>query len=221
MFGEICRTTNKKGLRPTITVDRRPFLLIFLVGARGFEPPTPRSRTECSTRLSHAPTGERYLTSASFSKDSAFNRRQRVMRRQIGMQRRHRHVAVADRLIVRPIVRLPLVLPFLDPVVRPPLRIVPLGHRRHVIALRLHGHAIALRLPFRHVDVEKRPRRQRPPRASLRRSSRPPAPKARSHSRRASPSARQPARQSRAAPLRARPPPSRNTSRRRRGSSLC
>ena len=28
------------------------------VGARGFEPPTPRSRTECSTRLSHAPTGE-------------------------------------------------------------------------------------------------------------------------------------------------------------------
>src|SRR5262249_57061567 len=35
-----------------------------LVGARGFEPPTPRSRTECSTRLSHAPTGRnRYLTS--------------------------------------------------------------------------------------------------------------------------------------------------------------
>ena len=28
-----------------------------VVGARGFEPPTPRSRTECSTRLSHAPTG--------------------------------------------------------------------------------------------------------------------------------------------------------------------
>ena len=27
-----------------------------MVGARGFEPPTPRSRTECSTRLSHAPT---------------------------------------------------------------------------------------------------------------------------------------------------------------------
>ena len=29
-----------------------------VVGARGFEPPTPRSRTECSTRLSHAPTTE-------------------------------------------------------------------------------------------------------------------------------------------------------------------
>src|SRR5690242_19238070 len=27
-----------------------------MVGASGFEPPTPRSRTECSTRLSHAPT---------------------------------------------------------------------------------------------------------------------------------------------------------------------
>jgi hypothetical protein len=32
------------------------FDAICLVGARGFEPPTPRSRTECSTRLSHAPT---------------------------------------------------------------------------------------------------------------------------------------------------------------------
>ena len=31
-----------------------------LVGARGFEPPTPRSRTECSTRLSHAPTPENH-----------------------------------------------------------------------------------------------------------------------------------------------------------------
>src|SRR5713226_518535 len=28
-----------------------------VVGARGFEPPTPWSRTRCSTRLSHAPTG--------------------------------------------------------------------------------------------------------------------------------------------------------------------
>src|SRR5262245_46905734 len=27
-----------------------------MVGARGFEPPTPWSRTRCSTRLSHAPT---------------------------------------------------------------------------------------------------------------------------------------------------------------------
>src|SRR5438128_5219956 len=34
-----------------------------VVGARGFEPPTPRSRTECSTRLSHAPTeATLYLT---------------------------------------------------------------------------------------------------------------------------------------------------------------
>src|SRR5690349_14468123 len=37
-----------------------------LVGAIGFEPTTPRSRTECSTRLSHAPTRREpsfYLTS--------------------------------------------------------------------------------------------------------------------------------------------------------------
>ena len=31
-------------------------LLILLVGERGFEPPTPWSRTRCSTRLSHSPT---------------------------------------------------------------------------------------------------------------------------------------------------------------------
>ncbi len=30
-------------------------LLIILVGERGFEPPTPWSRTRCSTRLSHSP----------------------------------------------------------------------------------------------------------------------------------------------------------------------
>src|ERR1700678_1252174 len=30
-----------------------------LVGERGFEPPTPWSRTRCSTRLSHSPTKSR------------------------------------------------------------------------------------------------------------------------------------------------------------------
>ena len=33
-----------------------------MVGARGFEPPTPWSRTRCSTRLSHAPTRRIRLT---------------------------------------------------------------------------------------------------------------------------------------------------------------
>jgi hypothetical protein len=36
-----------------------------LVGARGFEPPTPWSRTRCSTRLSHAPTRSIRLTSGT------------------------------------------------------------------------------------------------------------------------------------------------------------
>ena len=30
-----------------------------MVGERGFEPPTPWSRTRCSTRLSHSPTDYR------------------------------------------------------------------------------------------------------------------------------------------------------------------
>ena len=35
---------------------RREVVDLKLVGARGFEHPTPWSRTRCSTRLSHAPT---------------------------------------------------------------------------------------------------------------------------------------------------------------------
>jgi integrase len=33
-----------------------------MVGERGFEPPTPWSRTRCSTRLSHSPTAQRAAT---------------------------------------------------------------------------------------------------------------------------------------------------------------
>ncbi len=43
-----------------IDVDGKPEVLLMclkrLVGERGFEPPTPWSRTRCSTRLSHSPT---------------------------------------------------------------------------------------------------------------------------------------------------------------------
>ena len=43
-----------------IDVDGKPEVafkcLKILVGERGFEPPTPWSRTRCSTRLSHSPT---------------------------------------------------------------------------------------------------------------------------------------------------------------------
>src|SRR5437764_2350957 len=44
-------------------------LLKELVGERGFEPPTPWSRTRCSTRLSHSPTqraGESQQRNARF-----------------------------------------------------------------------------------------------------------------------------------------------------------
>jgi hypothetical protein len=47
----------------TIDVDGKPEVqfksLKRLVGERGFEPPTPWSRTRCSTRLSHSPTAPR------------------------------------------------------------------------------------------------------------------------------------------------------------------
>ena len=34
-------------------------MIAMMVGARGFEPPTPRSRTVCATRLRYAPTEAR------------------------------------------------------------------------------------------------------------------------------------------------------------------
>ena len=40
----------------TATFDGSRKCLVLMVGARGFEPPTSRSRTVRSTRLSHAPT---------------------------------------------------------------------------------------------------------------------------------------------------------------------
>ena len=46
----------------TINVDGKPEVqfkcLKIMVGERGFEPPTPWSRTRCSTRLSHSPTDD-------------------------------------------------------------------------------------------------------------------------------------------------------------------
>ena len=52
--------------------------------------------------------------------------------------------------------RLPLVLPFLDPVVRASARVDPFVHHRDVIAPGLHRDAEALIGPVRHVDVEER-----------------------------------------------------------------
>src|SRR5260221_6479815 len=54
----------------TIDVDGKPEVqfkcLKRLVGERGFEPPTPWSRTRCSTRLSHSPTVLRTVERKAF-----------------------------------------------------------------------------------------------------------------------------------------------------------
>jgi hypothetical protein len=38
-----------------VKTEAKLLIIIILVGERGFEPPTPWSRTRCSTRLSHSP----------------------------------------------------------------------------------------------------------------------------------------------------------------------
>src|SRR6266542_280958 len=55
-FSEFCPQIGH--IRDTAANTGSRKLLILMVGARGFEPPTSRSRTERSTRLSHAPTSE-------------------------------------------------------------------------------------------------------------------------------------------------------------------
>jgi len=79
-----------------------------------------------------------------------------LMRGEIRMQRRHRHVAVAHGLIVGAIVRLPLVLPFLDPIVVAASRVDALVDDSDVVALGLDGDAKSLVRSKRNVDVEKR-----------------------------------------------------------------
>jgi hypothetical protein len=65
-------------------VDEKPEMQFMclkrLVGERGFEPPTPWSRTRCSTRLSHSPTdywmADRHCIYGDSNLDSiAFGRR--------------------------------------------------------------------------------------------------------------------------------------------------
>src|SRR5207244_6312680 len=59
------KADDKASAQPRCQVNKRLDCLRFLVGASGFEPPTPRSRTECSTRLSHAPTEANQYSSSS------------------------------------------------------------------------------------------------------------------------------------------------------------
>src|SRR5688500_5892908 len=156
-----------------------------MVGASGFEPPTPRSRTECSTRLSHAPTKAfgHCITAAEpvpgilAAADSPrtgvidelllgpralkiFENRERVVSGKVGLQRRDRHVAVANGLVVGLVVRLPVVLPFLDPVVGTAAWIEPFRDHGDVIAFRLHGRAQAFWHAGRNVYVDEHSRRQ-------------------------------------------------------------
>src|SRR5512132_4196053 len=108
-----------------MTVNRGPILLKFVVGASGFEPPTPRSRTECSTRLSHAPTaprrrrpGEELLYLSFVVQRKLFDIPQRSVGRHVRVERGHRDVPLLHRVVVRPRIVRPFVLPFSDPVVR-------------------------------------------------------------------------------------------------------
>jgi hypothetical protein len=47
--------TNDDTMEPTRAIESKLGYRKELVGERGFEPPTPWSRTRCSTRLSHSP----------------------------------------------------------------------------------------------------------------------------------------------------------------------
>src|SRR5471032_1413083 len=83
-----------------------------------------------------------------------FNELQRVVRGHVRLERRDRNVTVAYGLVVGAVVRLPLVLPFLDPVVIAIARVDAMVDDGDVIALGLHGDAESLGRHLRQVDVE-------------------------------------------------------------------
>jgi hypothetical protein len=69
-----------------------------VVGARGFEPPTPRSRTECSTRLSHAPTKACPYSTSTSAAHAPLNHRPRKQGPKKGaIPARYRQVSLSSR----------------------------------------------------------------------------------------------------------------------------
>ncbi len=62
LFGVCIRTTGpcvNRGIK-------KPNIFNNLVGVRGFEPPAPASRTQCSTRLSYTPAKARRIAAARY-----------------------------------------------------------------------------------------------------------------------------------------------------------
>ena len=90
-----------------------------------------------------------------------FDERQRVVIGQIRLERRHRHVAVLNRLPIGAIVGLPVVLRFFDPEVRPLARIEPAIDFVMWLRLACTVTRHALRRALRDVDVQERAGRQR------------------------------------------------------------
>src|SRR5919108_4192472 len=117
----------------------------WMVGATGFEPATSRSRTERSTKLSHAPARKISLTYLRFGHQrQALHIIERRVRGHVRLKRRHGDIPVAHGLPVGPIVRFPVVLAFLDPVIRPVPRVDAFAHDGDMIALGLNGDAETL-----------------------------------------------------------------------------
>src|ERR1700681_2897976 len=65
---------NETGRLKRITCACNYLILKKLVGERGFEPPTPWSRTRCSTRLSHSPTAQRTATNGALHAHTSTSR---------------------------------------------------------------------------------------------------------------------------------------------------
>src|SRR5262249_13945276 len=91
--GEPCRRQKRRG--PVTAALPRAHSERYMVGARGFEPPTPWSRTRCSTRLSHAPTSSKTLRELLGSPHRAHGTRHASIGPGLRQDRAVRAVAVA------------------------------------------------------------------------------------------------------------------------------
>ena len=133
-------------------------LLKQLVGARGFEPPTPWSRTRCSTRLSHAPLlRERncFLEKRCWPTCHRFGQ---IVVRPIRSQRRQRDIAFGHCNIIRRGIFFGFwqMQVLIQPEVLPSTRIRVFYNQIANISTALKGDSYPFDGSGRHIDVQNR-----------------------------------------------------------------
>src|SRR5437870_1613067 len=134
-----------------------------LVGARGFEPPTPWSRTRCSTRLSHAPLSNQtyFLLEESFR--PPFQPVYRLTGCPVKLQRGDGDISRINCHVirVRPVFITRWLHLLIKPKISPASRILIFNNKSPSIVLALPGDSNSFDLIGWYIDIQDQTCRQR------------------------------------------------------------